>query len=683
MSRRSVKSFFVSIMRSKNTEIILISIIIQLYIFRTSLPVFKYAFICLFPLVFIYFGYNNKNRILQRLRDTIGILKLVIILVIIFFLAFVFSGEFYEIILIDLINSIVLLALYYILILTLENKDQFNCFVHWFIYMVLVSAVFVIIFQWDSFFIFAQIQEDTSEVIDRNFALLPLFYSFFGIFYFHSKKHVSGMLNVVYSVFLVLFTLCVLMSGSRRGLILFFLSVIVLFMINAISLINNNLYIKRITNGSRYFLLFMIFASGLLYGFISLTSGRFKNKTLRFLGSENIQYTQRDITLKVLSYVSLLQTDIKYSELNDRIWTPEFDSRYPDSGWGSIYSKSVSPLHGQNVEIVPKDAEGACIEPSSIMNIDQQALHLKIKELEVTTNEKYTASIYCYVSEEFCEGDIRFMLGWVALNNDVVDHNPITYYDLEKKATWQKLNIEFDCKKGIVPIYLSIRGNNLKKLHEIGGHVIFAYPEIHKVGALELKDSITGDIFESNTETKVQTSLLNIGSFFQLYNINLFKSYTSDIKTKKNIVRKHDPNDVIHGRTNRWKFAWHLFKDEYSWSKKLFGGGFDYLTSYGSTFHKNPEREDWPHNPFLSVLLYSGILGLAFYLFVFYKAIYYYIKFIREYYIFFVFFAITFFFSFFSSNSPFTPPVMGFLLIFPFFLNAVLSKDLPQFDQES
>jgi O-antigen ligase len=86
---------------------------------------------------------------------------------------------------------------------------------------------------------------------------------------------------------------------------------------------------------------------------------------------------------------------------------------------------------------------------------------------------------------------------------------------------------------------------------------------------------------------------------------------------------------------------------------------------------KNKTLSDYPHNPFLSILLYSGLVGLLLFIFLLYKVFFYYSKYFKEYYLFFIFFLITFFFSFFSGGSPFDPPVMGFFMILPFFINYI------------
>ena len=668
-----IKSFFAGKMQHKNIEIILVNIIIQLYIFRTTLPVFKYAFIGLFPLVFLYIIYSNRNKIVKSLRETIGQLKLIIILITIFFIAFVFSGIFYEIILVDLINSIVLIVLFYLLILLLENKTHLDYFIHIFIHLVLVSALFVIISQWTSLFGLTQDQADASEVIDRNFALLPSFFSLFGIFYFYSKKHLSGMLNLSYTLLLVLITLNVFLSGSRRGLVLISFFIILFILIHIFSLISDNSFIKRISRASRFYILTLIILVGILYFFTFCTSCWIKNRTLENLGVENIQYTKRNITRNFFSYASFFKKDIKYSDLNEIIWASDHDPRDPDCGWGGRNLKKISPLTGENVEIIPSAKSIGClIDSTSFKGNKHYKLWQNIKNLELLPGNKYIIELYCYVSEDFDGVKVATSAPGKYVKENTIKDKTIARYDLNRKGVWQKLTFKFESiNSGTIWLYFHVLKSR-KNQGELRGKVIFAYPVIHKIDTDEHKDSIALNVDNRKKDALFKTSVINIESLFKIFNNQLRDTTSSYIERDKEL--QHDPNDVIQGRTERWKFAWHLFKNEYNWKNKLFGNGFDYLSWYGAYFHEG-KRIDWPHNPFLSVLLYSGILGLAFYLFVLYKAIYYYIKYIKEYYIFFIFFLITFFFAFFSVNSPFIPPVWGFLLMFPFFLHSVLKKE--------
>jgi len=134
-------------------------------------------------------------------------------------------------------------------------------------------------------------------------------------------------------------------------------------------------------------------------------------------------------------------------------------------------------------------------------------------------------------------------------------------------------------------------------------------------------------------------------------------------------------NNFIGARTMRWQFAWEIYTKEYNWKQKIFGGGFNFLNWYGLYFLGDKKASDYPHNPFLYILLYSGIVGLILYILLLFKGFYYYIKYIKVSYLFFIFFLITFFFSFFSAGSPFDPPIMGFFIMLPFFVHSIHKRD--------
>jgi hypothetical protein len=134
---------------------------------------------------------------------------------------------------------------------------------------------------------------------------------------------------------------------------------------------------------------------------------------------------------------------------------------------------------------------------------------------------------------------------------------------------------------------------------------------------------------------------------------------------------KKERETSVSDRSSRWVYAIDLWKTKYKWQNRLFGHGFDYLEWYGEKFMNDSKKYDWPHNPLISVLLYSGVLGLAAYLWLLYKTIYLYLRYIKKYSVFFIAFLLTYFFSFFSGSSPFDPPVMGFFMLLPFILHSI------------
>ncbi len=125
---------------------------------------------------------------------------------------------------------------------------------------------------------------------------------------------------------------------------------------------------------------------------------------------------------------------------------------------------------------------------------------------------------------------------------------------------------------------------------------------------------------------------------------------------------------IFAGRISRWLYARELWKSEYKWYNKILGHGFSFYDWFMKKFKTDSSGGDYPHNPFITILLYSGISGLSIYIWLLYKAFYIYISFRKKYDDLLICFLIAFFFSFFSGSSPFDPPIMGFFVMMPFYV---------------
>ncbi|HDP74543.1 MAG TPA: hypothetical protein ENN49_01480, partial [Bacteroidales bacterium] len=186
------------------------------------------------------------------------------------------------------------------------------------------------------------------------------------------------------------------------------------------------------------------------------------------------------------------------------------------------------------------------------------------------------------------------------------------------------------------------------------GHITFAYPQLVVKPAKGL------------SVTKTNSASLNYASWpFLPKNVSLSDSIADDFKFSMEGDRFAGP------RVDRWRYAAYLFMNEYSFPQKLFGGGFTYTIKFARKFYPDePQRDyDYPHNPFLSVLLYSGLLGLLVYLCFFAKTLYLYYIYRKEYWLFGLIFIATFFYSFFSSNSPFDPSLFGAMSVLPYLIH--------------
>jgi hypothetical protein len=617
----------------------------------------------------------------------------------------------------------ILLSLLFVLTLIVAGNNEFNYLVSnlsnlivLFAFVIAISNLLDLlnIVPYNYLFQINKIS-DNSAPIDINFAILPLFFGVICVLYSFRKPN-SKLKLLCYNFFLLFFSFTIVLSGSRRGLIVFTAIIVFLLAIQIPAFNNKNQFIKRTGLESRFFLVIFFILIIFSTYFIFFTSYAFQNKVLEFFGSKKNLSTKQNIASNLRKYTLIKGKFIPFDEFYLNIWPviPED----PDSGWGIRVHKTIFPLEGRNSEIIPKGIKGYLLdktcEPSYYPDINLYESYTLIVKLNVTTGEKFKASVYCFVSDDFDGNTVSLGCSNLTVAKGIVTGKPCVFYDLKNKGTWQKLEIEFNCNDGYAPIGLSFTKNGETDFSKLNGYVIFAYPQYEKINkqdsTLSLLQTINKNthsdfrIAKNNVETPIKdiskTSTLNTQEYYLssilsfplsiLFSSSTIQNDNDPIRNfasklvsedttyypyKSNIILPAISNAFIGDRVLRWQFATQIFSKEYTITQKLFGGGFNFLNWYGYYFLKDKTASDWPHNPFLSILLYSGIVGLLIYCFFLYKVFYYYIKYIKEYPLLFIFFLITFFFTFFSGGSPFDPPVFGFFSILPFFIHSVHKRE--------
>jgi hypothetical protein len=687
--------------KSQRIEIFIVNLIVLLYLGRTAMPFLKYPFIVLFIGFLLYILLIYRKELRLELQKFLINYYLIIILGLVLIISFLLSDKIYLTVFKDIFNSIVLLGLFLFIQIVVTSEIRVNFFVESFKYTVIFfSCVFAFSIILELFSILPEKDNSTindilgnateySSKVDYNFALLPIFFAIISsLSLLQITKH--SFARIIFNVLLLLFSFGILLSGSRRGLIIFSVLLLTLIIGRITVIIRKDFFLARFFKQSTFYLIsiFILFIS--LNVFFLNTSAGFKNKLLKNLGTGNVLYAKIKTCSKIQRYASIVNIDLSFPALYKILWSEElFDPNEPESGWGSRIHTTIFPLYGRNVEIVPKSAKGylmnSTCNPSYNLNYPCESFSLLVN-LHVKRGERYSASVYCFVSDDFDGDYVGFGLGSICINQKIVSGNTMSEYNRAKSGEWQKLEIDFECQDGEAPIYMSFTKNGVKDFSNLEGFVIFAYPTFQKK---EGDNSSTPLSFGQNSEILYKNSyksslnplsvlpvflgpkIINEKDFLRNFISKLVSEDTVYKPLKTKLILNNASDQLEADRLIRWQFAWQIFNKEFNWKQKLFGGGFNFLNWYGYYFLKDKTKSDWPHNPFLSVLLYSGLLGLAFYSFFVYKVFYYYIKYIKEYPLLFIFFIITFFFSFFSGGSPFDPPVMGFFNILPFFIHAV------------
>jgi hypothetical protein len=564
-------------------------------------------------------------------------------------------------------------------------------------------------------------ERDTSYVYandampyDYNFALLPIFFGII-IFFKNLLRCDSRFAKIFNSILLAVFSTHIFFSGSNRGFILLGALYSILLITSILQLIEKDSLKKWPLSGLGYFFLILFLLIFLHKIYFFHTSSKFKNKAFYCIGTRDQNIVRDRIASNLYKTLHFFNKKVSYDSLHKKIWNPVYDSRDPYSGWGKGVFKTEFDLAGNNSEIIPPGSIGYRLDSTCKGSGDSNYTYFAnlIKEAIINDGDTLCASVYCFVSDDF-DGNV------VALETDKPACGRKTIeYDYSMKGTWQKLNLKVACSSGNAPVYFYINKIGASDFLSLKGYVIYAYPEYKIISKNKTLSSYlitpinNGDfrlfsekphrgIFypvQQFSKSGFSTSDLNLGSIkssliFQkivpvLSNVgekDLIRRWVSGLlredtvyhghKNKLNISISKEVNK--DDRLEKWKFGWQIYLNEYDLKQKTFGGGFNFLNWYGYYFLNDKTKTDWPHNPFLHILLYSGIIGLIFYFILLYKVFFIYINYLKEYHLFFVFFIITYFFTFFSGSNPFDPPIMGFFMILPFFIHSIYRNQINQ-----
>ena len=659
-----------------------------------------------------------------------------LILVLFLFTSLLLSNKIYLLVIKDILNAIILISLFLILYFIVSTKCALVVLTENLIKLILFFAVIVSLERFSislnispfSNVLIPEFSVDNVVGIDYNFALIPVFLGIVIIFY--SLKNTQSVRNLIlYNLVFIIFILNIFFSGSRRGVFVAFLIVILLVSIQVILLFVKDIKIKIGYKNFKYPLISLIILFIISVAFIFLTPSKIKNKALDLLGTNDISTSKSQITSNILRYVSVFDKKATYPGLYKVIWSTKFDPKDPDSGWASRIHRRIFPLKGNNSEIVPVGSIGYQMDSTTNgESWDGNAYSFSvIGNNKVSAGDTLCASVFCFVSKEFNGTWVILISEGATIGNTKFD------YDLKNKDTWQKLSIKVVCSEGDAPVYLYFSKYGTTDFSSLTGHVIFAYPQVNIIrktgetvgnsgyndmseGIGKLKLSYSGSDANINSTILKQTNIAVDDNFehFTMIGENIYVDFSNSFKNShftnqlsllsfslpphskvydrdliRNWIARIISEDTVYygyksviqtdkmsslfydDRRIRWQFAWQIFKKEYNWKQKIFGGGFNFLNWYGYYFLKDKTLSDYPHNPLLSILLYSGLVGLMLYSFLLYKVFYYYFKYLKEFYLFFIFFLITFFFSFFSGGSPFDPPIMGFFILLPFLLHSI------------
>jgi hypothetical protein len=606
----------------------------------------------------------------------------------------------------ELINTLILLSITYFYTILVSSERQIRStlgnLVDWVIVLsILIAAVWI----FDFFQIYLPNTDGTRlldhHIIDYNFATLPALFGIVAILVKISAVVTKAKLYPLTMMLLLLY-LQLFLSTSRRAFIMALAILVVVIILYTISFFVRKDWIstfaRRITP-----LLLMIIAL-LLSGYLFVKTISYDRKKDFFgsLGFVNSTALTAEITVKYLRFVNIFDNEKSFHELYRDIWTPNLDPKDPESGWGQRIHTIVFPISGRNSELIPSGVKGYMMDHTCDVWIYEgdsySYTNVDMEENLVLDKDTIRSGIFCFVSTDY-DGDEVFMV----VSDKAGRWIGYSAYDLENKGVWQELVIQIPVSSGQISTYIYFKKIGASNFSNLNGHVIFAYPQYTNFNQAK-RLSITGtetsvtpsERYKTNIHSEeisvygIQPVKLNISMVSSLMKIPLIptgdpiRNLLSFIIKEDTIYNPYKTNlkvDPFSNRTGedrilRWQFAWLIFQNEYDWKQKVFGGGFSFLNWYGAYFLHDKTKTDHPHNPFLYILLYSGILGTLLYGILLAKTLFLYIKYFNDLFTISFFFMITYFFTFFSGGSPFDPPVMGFLILLPFIVHASKNRIL-------
>jgi len=472
--------------------LLFLSTTILLYVLRMVGPYVNYIFI---PFLFLNFLFtscyvlkNSKSIIYSQI---IKFNPYLIVISALFVWGFIISTTFIFPVFKELLNVVIILFLSSSIFLFINNKksfDRFNKIIckQFIIFSSFVSVLGLIKFYFQlkniefTFLNFSKRIEGTSLTTDYNFYILFCFIGIISTLFwlknFDKKMHLSN--KAIFSVILLILSLNILLSYSRRGFILLLVMIPLIVSYSIYGYYKRQEYFSVLSS----YLVSFLFLVLLFIGFLFVLPVQMKKDTLNFLGVSVRSY--KYFTSTLLYRYSTIFYKPEYSYFQNIVWKEKLNPLDPDSGWGSLASTPVFPLIGENREIVPENSIGYKMnrtgEASTWNNnaysyTDISRLFIGDPSLEKT--EFYFASVYCFVSKDF-DGN------WARISTEgEVSGKTLHEYDLNKKGFWQKLNICFRNNGNISPVYLYWAKFGGIDFANLKGYVVFAYPEYKIVNA--------------------------------------------------------------------------------------------------------------------------------------------------------------------------------------------------------
>jgi len=689
-------------LNNRTLKVNILITILLLFIVRMGLP--QYLKYILFPLVAI-FGiwsiwdfYSNKSWKSIKWKDILIFLPFVLS-VIIYWVAVFCTSSFHEYLIHEAFNVLVFFA-FIISIFFMDYKEgEFKYSLNRVSVLALIfCSIFALlgivkfIFQLYGIkfqFLFDSLRGypiGVNLINDNNFFSL---FCLLGLVLAIpiTVKRLKPLYSFLLQLGFYIIVTCACFSTSRRGLIAVALLLLIFVLISILSIPLNKLEkLRNIRINTLFFILLSLSTIGGFYWFVNVKTPAERIRCLY----NHPKINKGEVTLFIGRMViqGWLTVDGKteYSDVDEFLWKMEFDPRYTYTGWAASNFKLVKEIEGEGFEIVPKGAEGALVDSSVRGSAwgGHAYYYSRLFDEKIAPGKNLVASVYCYVSPDFNGDNLE-----IGAERTRKVETCKAIYDLKNKGKWQKLEVSFVADTSPYKVGLFMRINHASDIRGLKGYMVFAYPELKEPGNVSKPllttagekanpDSClppTSILIESDADGKERDSVLSKDGFISKLSgvaLNTFTLTDSSGQFKRTMS-----DDFFAGpRIDRWRYALYLYLYEYNFRQKILGGGFGYTNKYPDIFRDQFMfvDYDYPHSPFFSVLLYSGVFGLLIYIWLLFGTIKYYWIYRKDYWNYALAFIVTFFYGFFSSNNPFEPAILGILIVIPYFIHYYYKK---------
>ena len=385
-------------MLKRKTEIYLIIITLLLYLFRGVVPIFKYPFLLLTLVLTINLLIFKRKNILKDIKMFFKGFYLFILLLFFFMISSFLTHKIYLEVIKEIINGFILIYLFILILFTVKSKKELSSFLKNLINIILLFAVYIFlirtldffeIFSFDNLLTNNIATKDNTNVIDLNFALIPFFFAIISILILFVNG-TNSKYKKLYYLLLILFTLYIATSGSRRGLILLVVILSILLVLQMYYFFNRMEFIYRIRTATISMVVSILFIGLVLFGFVYFIPTKLRVQFVKLVGLESIK---GKVASKLYRYNSIFDNSKTYSDFYKEIWIPEFDPRDPESGWGRRTHEKIFPLKGENVGIIPDGSIGYKMDSTcnasfnSIFNLSES--YSLLSNLKIKKGEKY------------------------------------------------------------------------------------------------------------------------------------------------------------------------------------------------------------------------------------------------------------------------------------------------------